>query len=968
MSNVIVTIAGSTVTIRESTLNIKKRVDDKDTATFTIVDSTGTLAFSKGQTVSIDDAVLGNLFTGYINKPTATNLYPNATNEWSVDCVNKFYVAAKKSTANTPTKKHRGGKHKNQQSGAIVANQIKEFLAPDGVTGNFGLDWSELQTDWQTGTQSGVVATTNTSTGNEGAGDLELLPAGSTYTSNAESGTVPTVPALMFTGTASALVSNPTASYTIWTGSIAANSNDTFTFTVWISSTSPQISASLDLYYSDGTAYLGLFTFDPEDMSTDPTTDLSGLANDQWYTRTIEGRGTTGKTITHCNLILAGAKSGTYTAYFQNIVYTNNATSTITNIFTNTLNVAIPLTPFGYFNVSLAQVQAAQAPTQKVIFTPSGSPSVAALVQGSQVAWVQTVPSGTNLLLESSVDGQASWQTLTDGSAIPNMLPGTNISVFNLAYRATYTVSSNPAQPTLGFTNFITSITSAPIATKTDLLQAYGNGASGSPIAFSSGTLTNTQVTGNQLLLSGVYRDYALVTPPSGGSNLPLPDQANYISLGIAAIEGKQFVVTCNNAAGTDAKSRLDFAGQWQNFILECDVQVSASGTGFSGLVYRTTGWQTNLDTYAYLINYSSTTLQFGRGTNSSSGAGSFTSISSVTIALTAGSTHRLKAVINGNTHTFFIDGIQLISATDSTYPNAGYVGFRVYQQSSAQNSASFNHVSIRPALSGTWQSAPLSISSPTTYGNSVIAWDIDGIPDGSCTIAMQSSIDGGATFQSVTNGGAIPNLVAGQSLSAKTLILLATLTCTTGPTAPTLNGVSVCVLQQYSSSGARSTAPLMWDSATRVNVASGFGTASNGQTYTQIGTATTALSGNELTIANTTGDAHMHAGSVVSGDTQATGRFSLSASTITAGMELRFTDENNFYRFSASTTTLTLTKVSAGVTVVLATTAMTLSTSTFYRMLFQVIGNELNPITLNGSVWLDGTTQPTAFSITAVD
>ncbi|MGH2478160.1 MAG: hypothetical protein ACRDHW_00675, partial [Ktedonobacteraceae bacterium] len=145
---------------------------------------------------------------------------------------------------------------------------------------------------------------------------------------------------------------------------------------------------------------------------------------------------------------------------------------------------------------------------------------------------------------------------------------------------------------------------------------------------------------------------------------------------------------------------------------------------------------------------------------------------------------------------------VQLISATDSTWPSAGYAGMRVFQSTATAISSLFNNFSLRPALSGTWQSTALSIATPTTYGKSVVAWDVDGIPDSSAALTMQSSVDGGSTFQSVTNGGAIPNLTAGQPLTAKTLILKATLTAATGVSVPVLNGVSVFVLQQYSSSG----------------------------------------------------------------------------------------------------------------------------------------------------------------------
>src|SRR5258708_14102193 len=182
MSTLQVKISGTVVQIREATFQVKKRVDDKNTCTFTVVDPSGTAAYNKGQPVTADDSVLGNRFVGFINKPTCTNLYPQATNLWSIDCVSQFYVAAKKATTTTKAKPKRRGKHVKQHSVAIVPTHIQQYLEPDGISGNFGLNWSELQTDWSMGSQSGVVAATNTSTGNDGAGDLDLAPNGTPYT------------------------------------------------------------------------------------------------------------------------------------------------------------------------------------------------------------------------------------------------------------------------------------------------------------------------------------------------------------------------------------------------------------------------------------------------------------------------------------------------------------------------------------------------------------------------------------------------------------------------------------------------------------------------------------------------------------------------------------------------------------------------------------------------------------------
>jgi hypothetical protein len=957
-----VTIAGSARVLQEGTLSIKHRVDDKDTAQFTVRDDSGTLAFSKGQTVSIVDNSLPNpnLFSGYLNKPTCTNLFPNATNLWSMDCVSQFYVAAKKSTTTTKAKPKRGGKHVKQQSGAIVANQIQQYLAPDGIVGNFGLDWSELQTDWQTGIQSGVVAATNTSTGNVGAGDLELLQGGATYTSTPTSASVPTVAAIAYSGVASSVAANPVSSRQIWSGSMLINNVGVATlfFDVWISSTSPSIVASVDFTCSDGTIFSNTLEFDTQEISNVLTNDLSGLANDQWYTRDFLLGGTSfaGKTITSVNLVLAGNKAGTYNAFFKNIYFNNNGANVY--FFNTTLNANNQAALVGYSNVSATVVQAASAPSQQVAIS-AGSYSGVTLLQSSQVSWQQTVPTGCSLLIESSIDNQASWQAVTSGNAIPGLLPGVQMSLVNLSYRTTMKMGTDPSQNALGFTGFQTFLTPTYTATKTDLEHAYGN-ATGAT-AFSAGTLTSTQVVSNQLTLSGFQRNYSVL------DGLDQTQYSSGVGNTLAPFNKQMQLQMIGNG---DVRSRMDPAGQYQNFVCEVDMTVQAvtGGVASSSIVYRTTGWQNNNDTYAYMVGVSTTGFEFGRGTNSSSGAGTFTSIQTVALSLQANSNHRLKAVVNGNSHTFYLDGAQIMSVTDTTYPNTGYIGLRLYNNTGSTLTAFFNNFGVVPLLSGTWQSAALSISTPTTYGNSVVLWDVDGIPDNTCSISMQTSVDGGSTFQSVTNGGAIPNLSIGQSLAAKTLILKATLSANSATLVPYLNGVSVFVLQQFSSSGTRSTAPLAWDSAIRGNVVGGFGTATNGMTYTKTGTGTVALTSNEALISNTTGDVHMQIGSTTQTDTDGICRFSLSASTISAGMELRYGNANSFYRLQASTTTVSIVKA-GGPIITLASTAMALSTGTYYRMRFRVVGSGIGgTVSLQGKVWQDGLSEPSAFSLSATD
>lgn len=959
MSTLTVKISGVSQQIIDNSLKIRSRVDDKDSCVFTVRDDTGTLAFTKGQPVSVDDSVLGNLFKGFINKPTCTNLYPNATNLWSMDCVNQFYVAAKKATSTTGTRRHRGGKHKNQHSGAIVANQIQEYLAPEGVSGNFGLDWSELQTDWQMGTQTGVAATTNTSTGNEGAGDLELNPQGTTFTYSGSASVVTNQNLLAMSGYAS---SGYAIAYTyrqIWSGSQVIASNDQFQYDVWVASTSPQIMSGVEFICSDGTTFTSNATKDQQGLSSATTTDLSGIASDQWYTRTFTLSGSlVGKTLTSVLVFFAGSNAGTYNSYFRNISYFINASIITIPIFltNSTLMTNVQAHNIGYTNVSLVQTTGGNKVQQISVFP--GSFGVVGIVQGSQISWVANLPNGCTALLETSIDAGASWQQATSGSAIPNLLPGmvAGISFNNpyLNYRVTFTLGKDPtAQPSL--TAIQITINPSYQATKTDFTKTWQLASD-----FNTGTFTNlvnNAVAGAGITLNGFQRNW----DDAGTANQTLYGATSPTS----TVVNKQLVL--GTGTGTDVRSRMDFAGQWQNFTATIDVVIPSSANETIGIVYRTTNWNNASATGAWVVDLTTTSLKLGFGTNSGS-VGSYTNVATVTLSLAAGSFHRITVVANGTSHQVYLDGVQLINITNSTYNFSGYIGAHAYNNSGSTKTYAFDNFGVCAVLSGTWQSAATSIAGPGTYGGSLVQWDTDNLPDNTTSITVQSSVDGGSTFQAVNNGGTIPNLIAGQSLTGKTLILLVTLTAQNAPVVPDMNAISVWILGQYSSSGSRSTAPLAWDSMNRLNVASGFGTASNGAIYTKIGTGATAVSGNEATISNTTGDVHMRIDGLTQQDTDETVRFSLSASTITAGLELRYSDANDFYRLAASTTTVSIVKVSGGVSITLASVAMTITTATFYRMRFRVVGNGASaPINLYGNVWLDGTTEP-AFIITATD
>lgn len=1018
MSTLSVKINNQAVTVVEKSLKMSNKVNDKLSCSFTVRDDTGTLIFQKMQPVTVTDSAQGVLFSGFVNKPTCTNLFPQSTNLWSIDCVNQFAQAAKKATTNTTTKKHRGGKHKNQPAGAIVANQIQQYLAPDGVTGNFGLDWSELQTDWQTGTLTGVTAATNTSTGNEGAGDLELASGGTSVafqqTTHADfsSGITffgnplgvglasPVSGGLAFLSTQAIQListvslpglSNPVLEIQIWSGSYTIASSDILSFAVWIADSCPQQMASLDLHFSDGTTFSlsqAVVGTDSQGVGPAITNDLSGLATNQWYQRsfTIDGGGTwVGKTLQSVAVCLGGSQQGTYTAYFRNISVQNGGATSL-SIFsktaTTTQAIPQPIQTSGYTNTTVQVVTSYER--TGFLYSAFYDLSSAGIAGNSWIDWTVTLPSTSFVVnVAVSIDSYTSYNAsnqlgsflyCTQQATIPGILPGMNLSGLRLLFRYDFTNNGNDPTLTPLLSIMHGLVRSAPPCTKSDIVSEFNTTAT-----WSTGTMTNLVVAtpysdATSLQLNGNAWNYAngLSTQTLYGSSSPSQ-----------AVVKQQFTLT--SGTGTDARSRLDFAGSnWQNFTMECDVTALSSSSSNIGVVYRTVNWGPNNDSYGYAANISTTQVSLAHGTNSS-GAGGFTSIATASITLSASTTYRLKIVVNGNNHQVYVNNVQLINANDSTYTAAGYVGLRVYNNSGGTLTGNFANVGIMASLTGQWVSPAIDIHSLSTISNSqiILRGDVN-INLSQVSFLTEISLNNGVTWTTCTPTSSsqglyqimpVPGLAAGANVSSMTQVLLRlTITSSTAATAtilgtymPDLLACTLFVIGAYSSTGTRSTAPLFWDNMIRGNVSGNFGTATNGQTYTQAGTGTVALTSNEATISNTTGDVHMRAGTSTGTDLDGTVNFQLSASTITAGMELRYSDTGDFYRFSANTTTITITKESVGLSpITLKTTSMTLSIGTWYTMHFRVTGS--GPVTLQGSVWLKGTTEPSSFSLTATD
>lgn len=990
MSTLTITIAGTAVPVKESSLKISGKIDQRTTCTFSVMDANGAYAFSKGQPVVVSDSVLGTLFTGYINKPKAINYYPSAYLQWDVDCVDQMWLADKR-TSNSI--------YGNQQAAVILCDQLENIVSAEGVTGAYALDYNHFLTDWTAGssTLNNVVAAMTSGDGNVGDGDLELARSGIPlqYTDNLAQGTFSTVQlvngqlglastqGVRMLGTAAQSNSggsqvNAYVYYKIWNGgSLSIASGDQLVYDVWIASTSPKQEAGVDMVCNDGTTlrdFLPAIT-DQNGIGAHPSNDLSGFAGDTWYTRFFDLSPLNGKTISYVSLGLEGDNPGTYTAYFRKVKLLDGSGHLKQPFFINTLQNNQIISSNCYVNMSLLQCTVYElAGTRQA---PAISLNTLGLPQTSSIAWVQpplvsslapTVPiTGSSkvptLTVQTSIDNGATWQSCTNYGAIPNILPGMSMGGRSLLLRQVFALVGPDPTITPLLTGCVVNIEPSYNATKTDVIQTEATQSQ-----WNAGTLTNVQANSNgTLTLVQASRDWHLV------SQLYLSDQTQFSAGGVPSTQTQfgNLQLSCNGS-NDDCRSRFDFAGStWNNFTAAIDINLGTPVVALAyGLEYRTTFWGNDLNSYAWWAYFIFTnvsgagTLNLAKGTNAS-GGGVINIVQSVNVTLSSGSIHRIKVIANGSNHQVFLDDIPYINITDSSYSgNSGYLAAHFFNNSSVRHSGDFSFFGVCKNLSGTYTTPVQSLAAAGLYEGSVIQWNDILDTSGASALVVQTSVDGGTTYQPCTNGGAIPNLTLGQSLSAVNLRTQLLLSATDPNATPTVSGLTAWVLGTFSATGVWQNTPLVNDTFVRANQ-SGFGTSFDGQAYTQVGTGTAAIVSNEGQISATTGDVEMVAGSNTGGDEDGSVRFSLSTATMEAGMELRRVDGNNWYRLYATGTQLVLVQNVAGVQTTLASATLTLSTGLYYRMRFRIVSS--GPATVTGRVWLDGSPEPTSWGVAYV-
>lgn len=497
---------------------------------------------------------------------------------------------------------------------------------------------------------------------------------------------------------------------------------------------------------------------------------------------------------------------------------------------------------------------------------------------------------------------------------------------------------------------------------------------------FAAGTLVNLSTTrkANSLQITGYNRDW---------DDNAIAGQT-FFNVGGASQQaaGGQYIIT--TGTGKNGKSRLDNAGSYANFTAEFDCVVPA--TGELGFIYRTTGWQAAIDTYAYNMRVTPTAVALGRGTNTSTGAGSFTSVLSATHGLATGTAIHVKIVINGTSHQASLNGTLVLNATDSTYAAAGQMGLRAYNSTSDIWFDNFGVIPQTGTLSGTFT----KVYNPQATGTaaaSFIAWDVSTPTNTSITVQAAISTNNGTSygsFAACTNGGSIPGITSAMSLTSVLIKIQITLTTTLASATPDFQDITISVNNGTAAKGYRlspsidlskvdtaSTAAVSWTASTPLNTALAVDVSydsgvtwlscSNGATlptinlqsigqldsFTANSSAEYAATGGTWSYdlvnfrLNYAGFTQFYIWNTSLGSTDMTAQADIYQGS-GAGVIVRYQDSSNYYRCYAQDTAhggnAAIVKAVAGVQTTIFTTPVNFTPQTIHRIALTVQGSTL--------------------------
>lgn len=759
-------ISGKQYKAKEGSLRISKQIKQRSSCSFVIEEEAGPYThFIDGQSVLIQTIDGENLFAGYI-----------ASAEESLDCSLMIHTIR-------CTDKHYGldkrlcvGSYKNALAGDVVGDLFNQYLKDEGVKAEYVYQKEQF-----------LAGTLTNVTTNPIDGSLELQSAGTPLdftcsfptlnnTVVTPSGvTLTPIPALKFLASNTNIYGiNSFIYWKIWTGSLAITSGDQLVYDIWIDPNNPLIVAAVDGQCTDGSTIRDIGNkgiVDQNGVPAHPDSDLTSYAKAKWYTRTFSLNLLAGKILAFAQLAQEGNNKGNYLAYIKKAFIKDSNGNIKLTIFDGTLQAnALHEKTIDYaIDLSITSVYVDQGTATSF---PIALDSVGIVKNGSV-----TYDGSSTYLVQVSLDGGSIWQPIASSGSIP-FLQGMTVTGKTLLFKVTLQANqADPlATPVVSFVRGTVTPTYKPTLAKTDIQQSYGPNFTG------TGTITNLTTNTSGLFLQNAARNW---------DDGVFSNQTLYGAVSPSQSVGNgQLWLACGNNG--QATSKLDFAGQHADFIASFDVYIEASTQ--AGFKYRTTFWDNQDATYAYMVEIGTSQIALRRGTNSSTS--SYVDVKVVVLSLPSGSWHTVKAVIIGNRHQFYIDGILAIDVTDNTFLGAGYTALRNRNLLTSTYKMLFDNFSIVSAATGTWVSNTLAVAGPVA--SSKVLYDAS-IPAGS-SLVIEATSNGGTNWQPLTNGGALPLAIGDTS---KNIQLRATFNSTEA-VAAVLKGIDVFITSRFQSVGSR--------------------------------------------------------------------------------------------------------------------------------------------------------------------
>lgn len=315
--------------------------------------------------------------------------------------------------------------------------------------------------------------------------------------------------------------------------------------------------------------------------------------------------------------------------------------------------------------------------------SPATSIAGAATYQTSVIAWadISTDPGNTDtLLVETQVDG-ATWQTATNGSPVPNLTVGQNLTGLSLKLRVTLTTSTASTLP--GIDRLCTRIVGAMTATGNRLSPALSLapvGRLGSSLVAWDDNLPGlgtslqmeTSVDGGvswQVATNGGPIANLTPTPAPWQDFFATNTSADYTQTFFAGGGAATWTWSAGSLAATQTTGVdgiLEYTGlSAADMAVWGDFNRSDSG----GLVARMV--DTN---HAYFVSIADASAATFPNTMKLHAfvSGLKSLLGTVTITFVRGSYHRFVLDCQGSTISVWMDGVQLLSVTDTRVTAAG--------------------------------------------------------------------------------------------------------------------------------------------------------------------------------------------------------------------------------------------------------------------------------------------------------